>query len=137
MIPVAPKSQLYALTHDAPEYALCDVPRPIKSSLVGYKTIEENMMDAMLKRWNIPYSNEIADCVKVADDLMLVYERKHLINAHSARWGFEGVDISFLEGKFDDIMGMTMTEAKNAYISKFVELRAPNQFHGVFSYANF
>lgn len=126
LIPTARFSRLYALLHDAPEYVLCDVARPVKSSLIGYKTIEDNLMTNMIERWNIPYNREIADCVKVADDLMLVYERKHLINANLSPWGFDHVNVDFMEGQFDDIMNMSMPRAKTEFISKFVELRIPN-----------
>jgi hypothetical protein len=44
---------LWALLHDGTEAYLCDIPRPIKPYLTGYKEVEDSLMSIIAKRFHL------------------------------------------------------------------------------------
>lgn len=50
---------LAALLHDASEAYLCDIPRPIKPSLTGYKSLENRLTKAINKKFNSPKAGDV------------------------------------------------------------------------------
>lgn len=76
--------KLVALLHDASEAYLADVIRPIKPSLTGYAGIEENLMQAIAKRFGFgwPMPSE----VKRLDNAILADERDQVMATPPRDW---------------------------------------------------
>lgn len=69
----------YALVHDGPEYCLGDVVSPLKDILgEAYRSHERRIMDVIIKRYNIPFDEEIKRIVKIADKRCLYTEMRDL-----------------------------------------------------------
>jgi len=72
---------LIGLLHDASEYALMDLPRPIKKVLPEYIAAEEKLSYALYEVFGV--SKEVVDLtkdvVKWADNVALVWEAKNLL----------------------------------------------------------
>lgn len=79
IVPVADK--LDALMHDSSEYALVDVPSPLKNSLFGdqYKTVEKGLMDVIADKF--AFAREMPPSVKKADNILLCTEARDLLGA--------------------------------------------------------
>lgn len=45
----------WGLLHDAPEAYICDIPRPIKPLLIGYKELEETYERLVAEKWDLPF----------------------------------------------------------------------------------
>ena len=69
--------KLPALLHDAPEAYLIDVPSPIKHKLKDFKKIENNVMQAISKKFNISFP--LNKKIKEADEVMLKREWEQLM----------------------------------------------------------
>jgi uncharacterized protein len=83
---VPAKHALTALLHDATEAYLCDLPRPVKAFIPGYKALEAVAWDAVAMRFDLPH--EIPQCVHDADVLMLYAERRQLlVHVEAEDWG--------------------------------------------------
>jgi|LSQX01.3.fsa_nt_gb 5'-deoxynucleotidase YfbR-like HD superfamily hydrolase len=74
--------RLYGLLHDAAEAYCCDIPRPLKKFLPGYKEIEANIMDAIYKHFSLSApSEEICEIISEADNFVLSLEaQKYMHN---------------------------------------------------------
>lgn len=70
--------RLKALLHDAPEFIINDLVRPIKRRVTGYDEIESSVMDAVAQRFGLEYSEEDWAEIKRCDDLITVIERRDL-----------------------------------------------------------
>lgn len=77
----------WALLHDATEAYLCDIPRPLKLSIVGYKEAEMRAEAVLCEQYGIELTDEIRTLVKWADNVMLFHEAHQLMPRESAqRW---------------------------------------------------
>ena len=76
----SPKIILYGLLHDAAEAYVCDIPRPLKRFLEGYKDIENEVMLAIYGALKLmepaPYQKAMID---IADNYILALEAKELM----------------------------------------------------------
>ena len=72
--------RLYGLLHDAAEAYCCDIPRPLKSLLVGYKEMETKIQDVIYAALSLfgPFIDE-QKTVKDVDDALLRYEGRELM----------------------------------------------------------
>lgn len=77
--------RLWALLHDASEGYLVDVPRPIKSSLGGYKEAEAKVTHAISVRFNLHLG--CPDVVKRLDRAILLDERAQNMTPTPHIWG--------------------------------------------------
>lgn len=77
--------KLWGLLHDASEAFVVDVVRPLKPYLMGYKEIEQNVMNAIATRFELPL--EIPEEVKRVDNAILADEMAQLMNKPPADWG--------------------------------------------------
>ena len=71
---------LWGLLHDAPEAYLVDLPRPVKRhSTMGsaYREIEARLMQVVCERFGLVDAEPW--CVKVADDVALMTEKRDLM----------------------------------------------------------
>ena len=73
--------RLAGLLHDASEAYLGDVTTPLKLLMPGYREVEDRTMRAIFSCYGLPYP--MPDCVKAADLVMLVTEKRDLVNDQS------------------------------------------------------
>lgn len=105
---------LYGLLHDASEAYLVDVPRPIKSFLVGYKEAEERAMQVVLHRYGLP--TIMHPTVEQADRRILTDERAALMAACEREWE------DMLPALGVNIQGWTPSRAEREFLNLFEEL---------------
>ena len=77
----SPRMALICLLHDAGEAYLSDVPRPLKENMPGYVECENNLIDAIYKKFlgsSITPGEE--KILKIIDDAYLWYDLKLLLN---------------------------------------------------------
>lgn len=86
---VAPEHALAALLHDATEAYVCDVPRPLKRQLVGYKYIEDGVWWAIAERFGV--DSRLPREVKEADNRILLTERDALMPNTRYSWSVDGM----------------------------------------------
>jgi len=67
---------LSALMHDASEAYLPDVARPIKPHLVGFKEIENRILELIFKKYNIVFP--IPEVIKYIDSRLCITEAQQL-----------------------------------------------------------
>lgn len=66
---------LQGLLHDAGEAYLCDVPKPIKSSLTGFVELENDILDVVMEKYGVATKNgALPSLVHAADSLSGIYE---------------------------------------------------------------
>lgn len=101
---VEPQYALAALLHDATEAYVCDVPRPLKKSLTGYKEIENRVWREIVQRFGIQdlldegagdsplWEYELPAAVHEADNRILLDEKAALMAPTEHEWpGVEGL----------------------------------------------
>lgn len=76
---------LWALLHDGTEAYLCDVPKPIKPFLTGYKEVEDNLMSVIAKRFGLD-GETMPKAVKEADYSILFAEADQNMGPAPAVW---------------------------------------------------
>jgi 5'-deoxynucleotidase YfbR-like HD superfamily hydrolase len=74
---VEDKYKVAALLHDASEAYLLDIPRPIKSWLTNYRSIEDTLMEVIAKKFGFKYP--LDEIIKTTDKLALEFEWDHLM----------------------------------------------------------
>lgn len=113
---VPPEHALHALLHDATEAYCVDVPRPLKRGLgAAYATIEHRIWGAIAHALGVGVV--LPDCVKAADDAVLLAERDVLFD-HPLTWS--------VPGKAADVrvLGLQPDAAKRLFMARYVELTA-------------
>lgn len=98
-----PDFELYGLLHDAHEYAMGDITTPTQKALEFYGGPQVHFALQTLKRrideavytwagllWPVP--EYIAEMVHVADQRMLVTEKRDLLVRAPMPWGFEHIE---------------------------------------------
>ena len=80
--------QIAGLLHDASEAYITDVASPIKQYITGYQALEDNLMQAIAKKFNFEYP--LHPAVKVADRAMLSIEAHHLLPSQGNDWTMWG-----------------------------------------------
>lgn len=112
---VAPEHALAALLHDATEAYVVDVPRPLKSVLIGYHAIEIAVWVAICARFRI--AGDLPAEVKEADNRILLTERAALMR-HAERWAIDDV----LEPLPVKVEGWSPADAEANWLDRFDEL---------------
>lgn len=81
LVPNSPGNMpaLRALMHDAPEYIINDLVRPVKRKVSGYEEIEDRVMDAIDRRFELNYAKSDWRVIKQYDDLITIVERRKLM----------------------------------------------------------
>ena len=116
---VPPEDALDALGHDMSEYALVDVPSPLKNSLFGeqYRVVEKRLMYVISKKYG--FRSEMPESVKIADNIMLATEVRDLLTpmdpTKNDLWG-PWLKHTALPEK---IVPMSPREARNAFLMRF------------------
>jgi hypothetical protein len=118
---VAPAQALWGLLHDASEAYLGDVPTPLKKELVRFKELEQVMMEAIARRFQLDAEDHAA--IKKADIRMLRVERNVLMVPPPKPWPGDCEDV----GPAVDpaiIKAWGPEEAKARFLARFAELSA-------------
>lgn len=110
---------LVGLMHDAPEAYCKDIHRPIKRYLAGYSHIEDGIWRVIAERFGMPY--EMPECVKVADDAVLLAEKAQIVGPSPAEWSVPGTPASIR------IAQWTPRQARFAFLSRFKYLTERTQ----------
>ncbi len=99
----------HRLLHDAPEAYLCDVPTPLKGQFPILKCIEEQILDVMYDKFQIPTMTEqTATAVKHADHVMLATEARDLCTF--------SLDRTLPDPLLETIMPWTWQHAERRYL---------------------
>lgn len=110
------KDALYGLIHDASEFALCDLPSPLKKSghFENYKKIELTLQTMIYEKFNL---NPIEPTsVKVADIKLLATEARDLMSPLNIDWAELCDPLPF------KIEPLNPQEAKDLFMKRFFEL---------------
>lgn len=114
------EEQMLGLMHDAPEYVLQDMPRPLKHrSGFGetYREYEEKTWHVIADAFGLQH--ELSSLVKLADNVMLVTERRDLMPNDGVVWeGFEQY-----HPHWQVIEPWTPLRAENAFLTRYYVLR--------------
>lgn len=110
-----PKQALAGLSHDMCEAYLCDIPRPIKPHLRGYKGMENRLTKAINKKFNIPRAKDI------------VWDIDNRIVANEARLRFKVVPewvVDFDPVDIDDSFfeEVSPSEAEKSFLGVYEQL---------------
>jgi len=70
------EAQLWGLLHDASEAYLGDMVRPLKRGMPEYKAAEMRLQEIIQKAFDIDVTEETANLVHIADEVMLVTEAR-------------------------------------------------------------
>lgn len=77
---VSPRAKMWGLCHDAAEAFISDLATPIKFWIPDFKEMEDGILDAIIKQWDIEIDDEIHAEVKAADNWMLHQEGAQLMH---------------------------------------------------------
>lgn len=102
------------LMHDAPEAYCCDIHRPLKRGLAGYKGIEQRIWLAVAERFNLP--PDLPACIKEADDAVLLAEQSQVMKPTPAPWHVPGTKADIL------IAEWAPRRAWREFLDRFAEL---------------
>jgi len=105
---------LAALLHDATEAYCADVPRPLKPFLAGYADIEQRIWEVIAERFGLP--RELPECVKAADNAVLLAEKDQIMRPAPADWRVPGNAAPIR------IAYWTTDQAREAFLSRFALL---------------
>jgi len=84
-----PSHQYTALMHDAPEFAVGDMVRPLKDLCPDFRAVEARVEAAVFDRFNVPPIDAV---IKEIDNRMLLTEQRQ-IRQNSAAWAWcEGLE---------------------------------------------
>ena len=99
------RTSLGCLLHDASEAYLSDITRPVKAHLPRYLEIEENLQNAIYRKWlsPMPTAEELA-LIREVDDTLLYHEFLNIMQERV----FENApiltaDCSFAKADFEDV----------------------------------
>lgn len=109
---------LAGLLHDAAEAFLGDVASPLKQLLPEYKQIELRVEKSIMQRFGIPFP--LDTCVKEADRIMLVTERRDLMpksdNSNEWEWAKD------IKPQTKKIIPWNYDAARKMFVFRFNEL---------------
>ena len=112
---------LFGLMHDAAEAYCCDIPRPLKVDLPGYKEIEERNWLAVCDAFAL--NPELPQCVHDADVAMLYAERVQVMHPALASLEDWGMGLkSPIDASKVRIFGYMPGRASSLFLKRFHEL---------------
>jgi hypothetical protein len=112
---VPPEHAMAGLLHDAPEAFLGDMIRPIKRCMPTYREAEDRLWRVIAGKFGLPV--ELPPCVKEADNVMLMTERRDLIpNFPSKPWTEDKLGIQPAEF---NVECMSPEKAREAFMDRF------------------
>jgi hypothetical protein len=109
--------QLQALMHDAAEAYICDLPRPIKPHIPGYKQIERRIEVVIQEKYGLLAAGK-TPLVDELDSLVLYDEAKALMPIESIAWHER-----FAPGLGLPVRALAAPEAEAEFLLTFQRLR--------------
>lgn len=109
-----------ALMHDAPEFILGDIIRPVKRRIVHYDVLENRVMDAVCERYGITINVAEWAQIKAADDAITIREREKLMPRLDPTSYGKGVDRGVIPNL--NFKCMNPPEAALAFLSRFFDV---------------
>lgn len=108
---------LCALLHDATEAYVGDVTRPLKQLLPSYSDIEQRVWIAVADKFRLPH--DLPMCVKHADNIALVTERRDCLMPCEHRW--DG-SLDAVPLRPEPIRALPPTLAREAFIKRYADI---------------
>lgn len=118
-------AKLYTILHDASEAYLCDVARPIKPHLAGYRELEEKLQHVIhqaLMPVGAPPARDYHHLVKHVDTVMLCTEGQQLTTTKCKGWDFHTEEWALTDYK---IAPWSPTQAKGWFLREYWDLVNP------------
>ncbi len=81
---VDPRTLAVILLHDAPEYMIRDLIRPVKQLCPDYQALEDNWWAAIAAKFRLPY--RMPEIVTYYDDVACSSEKAALISPRAGKW---------------------------------------------------
>jgi hypothetical protein len=106
---------LWGLLHDGSEAYCNDLTRPVKKHLYEYLVIEGHIQAAICERFALPLAEPL--CVKVADNMVLLAEKRQRMHQPPKKW--EEVGVSEADIK---IRWWPMWYARWRFLKRFYDL---------------
>lgn len=78
--------RLLALLHDAAEAYIGDIPRPLKGQIFDVESIERDVMEAVVRRFNLSEDSFALNMIRNADLMALATERRDLMTPTDDVW---------------------------------------------------
>lgn len=114
--------KLEALLHDASEAYVVDLSRPLKEFVPDYRKIQKAVEAEVAKRFVVPYP--MSDCVREADDRMLVTEWVKLFDKTDIELGID------LKPYTDfDFPNWSPKEAEQAFLDNYEKFILNNDYY--------
>lgn len=113
---VPPEHRLVALLHDAAEAYIGDLSSPLKAMLPAYRAIEARIWSVICQRFGIP--EEMPECVKQADLIMLATERRDVMPHFLTEWD----SLKGIEPRAEKIIPMDAQTARTEWLRRYGEL---------------
>jgi len=112
-----PSVAMGLLLHDAAEYLVGDVFPPMKK-YYGIDIIEDEILKVIFAKYNVPYTEEMWNKIKVIDKQGLVTEKRDIIGSERVWEGYENVV------PWEDVITpWSITVTFNRFMTRFQELR--------------
>ena len=113
---------LAGLMHDAAEAYIGDVKRPLKRFLPEFQAIEHRLEIVICERFGISEEQIHNEKVKLADNRVLLAERRDLMHpdVHRVVWP---IDIHKIEPTPGKIIAWSTSNAEATFIDRFLELK--------------
>lgn len=108
---------MMGLLHDASEAFIGDAVRPLKYAMPQYLEIESNLSLVIARRFNLP--DEMPPEIKVADNILLMTERRDLLVDHGLEWGEWTKDFPPLPERITPLLP---EQAESLFTLRFEEL---------------
>lgn len=112
-----PEFKFVGLMHDATEAYCGDMIRPIKSAMPTYQALERIIWASIAEKYGLPLV--LPNEVKVADNIMLMTERRDLMPATPDDWGVKEYAADFF------VYPKPPKQAKSNFLSFFHRLHKP------------
>lgn len=104
-----------ALLHDAAEYVIADIAKPIKASLPQYRIIEKGIEKVIATKFSLDYPME--NWLKALDTRMLKTEKYQVMNVTSIPW-----EIDVIETLPINVMFYPPKVMKELFIDQFIRV---------------
>lgn len=107
----------WGLLHDASEAYVGDMVRPLKRSMPEYRVIEAGVMATIATRFGLAMPEP--EPVKIADNVLLMTERRDLLSPPPSAWNAEE---SRAKPLIDRISTLSPIRAESLFLERFCEL---------------
>ncbi len=119
--------ELEALLHDGTETWVTDLNNPLKTLLLEYKKIEDNIAKVVAQKFNLPFPHNKQ--IKEIDTILYNIEVKQLMNGGDLEYDKELIREAYCNNKFNNIRTLKITPwtpeiAEENFRNRYFELTA-------------